>query len=212
MIKTFLVIILVILLFYFIFNNIENFASVKLSNDFYIPDNINVNLNGKTINARRICIFKRNPSKEKIVDIECIDSNELLSTLNLPVSRKKLVCLDGNCLNKSDIKLLNGAEPFKLLNKSQHPLHKDKCVGGHHAVKLKRCGTDTKISWLHYFIGTWWNRTKIFSFSPVACDQGGAWDYRLIPGNNLDKNLKRDEVSSSAPAASPRIPFSEGHG
>ena len=61
MIKTILVIILIMLLCFFILNNVETFVDVDIMNDFYFDNTININ--DKSINARRICIFKRDSSK-----------------------------------------------------------------------------------------------------------------------------------------------------
>jgi len=213
MIKTILVIILIILLFFFIFNNVENFVGVKLVNDFYVSENINVNINDKSINTNKICIFKRDTTTKEIIDHECIDANELISTLKLPKSRKDRVCLDGNCLNKSDIQLLLGQESVNILNKFQYKNFKNTCIGGNHAVKLKRCGASTKISWLPQFVNNWWINSSILSSSPKDCNTSDAWSFKFILGDNLDKNLKRNNVAeqSDAGEASPIIGHRVGH-
>jgi len=205
MIKTILVIILFMLLCFFIFNNVETFVDVDLMDDFYFDNTVNIN--DKSINARRICIFKRDSSNTKIEDHECIDSNQLLSTLKLDESRKKLVCLDNNCLDKSDIRLLNGTDFFKLKNKYWSP----SCVGGYAKVKLKRCGWGTKISWLPQFVRNWWDKTNIQSSTPKDCND--SWKFRFVPGDNLDKNLTRSNVISTVRTSGsvPRIQFEQGH-
>ena len=206
MIKTILVIILILLLCFFIFNNVETFVGVDLLNDFYFDNTVNIN--DKSINARRICIFKRNSSNTKVEDHECIDANQLLSTLKLDESRKKLVCLDNNCLNKSDIRLLNGSDSFKLKNK----YWSTSCVGGYADVKLKRCGHGQKISWLPQFVGAWWYNMRIKSSTPKSCSD--SWKFRFVPGDNLDKNLTRSNVVSlvrQSGTRPPRIQFAQGH-
>jgi len=206
MIKTILVIILIILLFFIIYNNVETFVGVDIMNDFYFDNTININ--DKSINARRICIFKRDSSNTKIEDHECINANELLSTLKLDKSRKKLVCLDNNCLNKSDIRLLNGTDSFKLKNKYWSTY----CVGGYNDVKLKRCGWGTKTSWLPQFVGNWWNNSRIKSSSPANCND--SWKFRFVSGDNLDKNLTRSNIVSTERQSGtrpPRIGFAPGH-
>ena len=202
MIKTILVIILIILLCFFIFKNVENFVGVKLVNDFYVSENVNIDINNKSINTNKICIFKRDPSTLEIIDHECIDANELISTLKLPKSRKDRVCLDGNCLNKSDIELLRGEEPFKILNKFQYKNFKN------------TCSWLTKVSWYSQFFSNWWNKSKIWSSSPKDCSTSNAWSFKFIIGDNLDKNLKRNNIVTKSEAnedSPPPINFSPGH-
>ena len=205
MIKTILVIILILLLCFFIFNNVETFVGVDLLNDFYFDNTVNIN--DKSINARRICIFKRNSSNTKVEDHECIDANQLLSTLKLDESRKKLVCLDNNCLNKSDIRLLNGSDSFKLKNK----YWSNSCVGGYADVKLKRCGHGQKISWLPQFVRNWWYKMNIKSAqyktdtNPITkktenshieliYENGEKWQVPLTEGNmHYDEIMKQVE-------------------
>ena len=213
MIKPFLVMIIIFLLCFFIFNNVENFVGVKLVNDFYVSDDVHVNINDKSINTRKICIFKRDQSTQEITDYECIDANELISTLKLPKGRKEQVCLDGNCLNKSDIKLLNGEESFKILNKFQFKNFTNNCIGGHDAIKLKRCGSLTKVSWFSHFISNWWNKSKIYSSAPKDCESSNAWSFKFVPGENLDKNLKRNDIVEKSEDAdvSSVIDYTPGH-
>ena len=72
---------------------------IRLESDFYIPkkDNI-IDFKQKSINAHRICIY--DDSDPNNVDLECINANELITTLNLPPQRKNQVCIDNKCLTR----------------------------------------------------------------------------------------------------------------
>ena len=231
MIKLILLLIVLLLLF-FIYISIEQFVNVNIVNDFYVTD---IDVNDKNINTPRICIFKRGPSTSsessessesssstppststsnlKIIDYECINTNELLPILQLSEYRKKTVCLDGNCLDKNDLKILNGTDTFKISNKSLQSSFKDKCLGGHANVKLRRCGISTEVTSVGPNWPKKWNGQHIKSLNPQSCDTTGAFDYKLEPGLNSDKNLKREDykfVQESSPEKS-HIGIEEGH-
>ena len=220
MIKIILFIFLTLLLLYLLYknNNKDFFANVEILNDFYLDSN-QVNLNDKSVNSRRICIFEKgidpdNPSNEKILDFECIDSNQLLSTLNMTSSKKKMVCVDQNCLNKNDVKVLNGTESFKIKNNSKNPFWYNNCISEFARAKLRRCGTNTRLSYLPQFVNTWWNKMHITYISPISCDHNLSKNFRLQPGLNMDKNLKRNNniVKNYGETAMPRrIGINEGH-
>lgn len=213
MIKKILIIILVLLLVLFLLNNIklfiiknnkpkknnlESYANININNDFYATNENSIDLNNKSINTRKICIFKREPvstnsNELKIAEYECIDANDLLSSLKLPDYRKKTICVDNNCLNKSDLEFMNGNKSFKLKNASNDSAYKDKCVGHVMPIKLKRCGANTLDALNPFFREEYWNNMAIRSLASVNCETGVAWNYRLIEGLNSDKNLKRND-------------------
>ena len=140
-------------------------------------------------------------------------TNELLPILNLSEHRKKTVCLDGNCLDKNDLEILNGTGTFKISNKSLHASFKDKCLGGHANVKLRRCGISTKVSvWGNHWPKKWYGQ-HIKSLKPQSCNASGAFDYKLEPGHNSDKNLKREEykLDQEASPENSSIGYDNGH-
>ena len=219
MIKIILLILLVILIIFFTYRNIENFQAVEMISDFY-TGNTSINLKDKFVNARRICIFKKgkdpeNPLKFKITDYECINAEQLFTSMNLSSSKKKLVCLDENCLNISDLKLMNGKEAFKLGNSpTMIPKYSGKCFGGQYFIKLKKCGSNTKVSENPQFRDTHWDKTFIRSFGPTDCNSSAAWSLRILEGNNSDKDLIRNEINKSnvgLDSSNPKIFVPEGH-
>lgn len=201
---TIFIIIFLIFLFYLFYRKIENFKNVYINNDFYIPSEIKIEgLENKKINASNICIFKRNENKNKIIDIECITADELLSTLSLPKDRMEMVCLDNNCLDYEDLNILNGSKKFKLVSLSYHDSYKDKCIGDKRRVKLRRCGRNIP------------NREeeKINSLAPYSCNDKNSLDFNLVLGKNSDKNLTRGKLTDiqTRQNNSINIDFKEGH-
>ena len=208
-----IILIIVLLILFFIYKSIEQFVNVDILNDFYITSkqSVDLDLDSKKINTSRICIFKKD-TNYKIIDYECINANELLPILKLTDHRTKTVCVDGNCLNKDDLKILNGSSSFKLKNKSSHLNFKDKCIGGHADVKLRRCGYFTKKYTKRSGIKEWYGQF-IKSLSPQACDSEHAFEYKLEPGYNSDKNLKREDykLTQEPNNNNTLIGFNEGH-
>lgn len=195
------IIILFLFLIYLVYKKIEKFEDVQINNDFYIPNDVAINqLSERKINASNICIFER--SEGKITDIECINADELISTLSLPKERMKMVCVDNNCLDAEDLKLLNGEKNFKITSESEHESYTGKCLGDNKRVKLRRCGHNIPDS----------DHDKIYSLSPVSCSDGNSLNFKLIMGANSDKNLSRDELTGipTMPTVR-RIQFVEGH-
>ena len=176
-----------------------------------------IDLNNKSINTRKICIFKREPvstnsNEFKIAEYECIDANDLLSSLKLPDYRKKTICVDNNCLHKSDLEFMNGDKSFKLKNASNDSAYKDKCVGDIKTVKLKRCGENTLDELNPSFREEYWDNMAVRSLSSVDCNANTAWNYRLELGSNSDKNLKRNDKFEYEPEIIPDpIDFIPGH-
>lgn len=214
MIQKFLIIILVLLMVLFLLNNIksltnknnknknrnylESFSNININNDFYLTNENSIDLNNKSINTRKICIFKREPESEdsdklKVTDYECIDANDLLTSLKLPDYKKNTICVDNNCLHKSDLEFMKGDKSFKLKNASNDSAYKDKCVGHVMPIKLKRCGANTLDALNPSFREEYWNNMAIRSLSSIDCNADAAWNYRLVEGLNSDKNLKRND-------------------
>jgi hypothetical protein len=113
------IILIAILLVVALLKSPEKFNEIiQLHGDFYIPNKDNIiDFENRRFNANKICIFKENETKE-VVDLECIDYQTLISTLNLPQFRKNSICIDDKCLTKSDIELLNGSTGVKLQSKN----------------------------------------------------------------------------------------------
>ena len=179
-------------------NNLESFANININNDFYVTNENSIDLNDKSINTRKICIFKREPESEdsdklKVTDYECIEANDLLTSLKLPDYKKNTICVDNNCLHKSDLEFMKGDKSFKLKNASNDSAYKDKCVGHVMPIKLKRCGANTLDAFNPFFREEYWNNMAIRSLSSIDCNAGAAWNYRLVEGLNSDKNLKRND-------------------
>lgn len=195
------IIILLLILIYLVFKKIEKFTDVNITNDFYIPRDITINrLSEKKINASNICIFER--SGGKITDIECIEADELISTLNLPKERMKMVCVDNNCLDAEDLKILNGQKNFKIISESEHESYTGKCLGDNKRVKLRRCGHNINDN----------EYEKINSLTPFSCSDGNSINFNLIMGDNKDKNLSRGRLTNIPTMPVPRrIQFVEGH-
>ena len=77
--------------------------------------------------------------------------------------------------------------------KSLHPSFKDKCLGGHANVKLRRCGNFTKVTAWSPWWPRYWYGQNIKSLNPQSCDTYSAYNYTLEKGFNSDKNLKRED-------------------
>ena len=194
------IIILLLILIYLVFKKIEKFTDVNITNDFYIPRDVTVNrLQEKKINASNICIFER--SGDKITDIECIEADELISTLSLPKERMKMICVDNNCLDAEDLKILNGDRNFKIINESENGSYTGKCIGDSKRVKLRRCGPNDDSEY-----------DKINSLAPFSCSDGNSLSFNLRMGENSDKNLTRGTLDEIPQMPVPRrIQFVEGH-
>ena len=194
------IILLFIFLLYLIFKKVETYEDVKINNDFYIPVSVINNLSNKKINASKLCIFERN--QDKITDIECISGDELLVAMNLPKERKQMVCIDNNCINFDDIKILNGTSQFKIKSASKNSTFEDKCLGDTREVKLRRCGHNIPDN----------NNEKVNTLAPYTCTSNDSINFLLNLGDNSDKNLIRSRTRSyqTMPVA-PTINFVEGH-
>lgn len=170
---------------------------------FYIPDckDKDKDKTSITLDSAEL-IYNTNENDNYDIDIECINADELLSSLKTH-SRKKVVCLDGECINSNDIQLLNGEGSFKLQNKSQKTDFKGRCIGDNNDIKLRRCGRDTRSDSTegYDFFDSWYNRMNIKALQSIPCDDMRSYNYKLEKGENSDKNLKRNDkkldVSSS---------------
>lgn len=195
--------VLIIFFIYLIFKKFERYTNVNVNidNDFYIkPDIIIGGLEEKKINTSNICVFERNG--KEITDIECIKADELLSSLNLPKERKKMVCIDNNCLNAEDLKILNGNEKFKLTSQFDDINFNNKCLGDNKKIKLRRCGYNINDN----------DNEKINSLTPVSCSDENSIFFKLKLGENSDRNLTRGKFTNIPTLPTPKkITFIEGH-
>lgn len=76
-----------------------------------------------SITVSNLCIY--NADKQ---DMECITSGELGIVDTLPPMRYETVCIDEECLNLEDIKILTGKHSFKLSHNNK-PLDGNNCLG-----------------------------------------------------------------------------------
>jgi hypothetical protein len=181
--KQIVCIILLLLLFGIIFlkKKIKFTEFIKLESDFYIPSkNKIIDFRQKSINAHRICVF--DDTDPNNVDLECINANELLTTLNLPDQRKNEVCIDNKCLTKEDLQVMNGTRDIKLKSKATNMLgFDDMCVHNSY-IKSHLCGAED---------------INIHSLMPQFCSEDSVLKFKLEKGVNTDSNLKRFDQKSS---------------
>tara|TARA_X000000950_G_scaffold283660_1_gene385007 strand:- start:1881 stop:2468 length:588 start_codon:yes stop_codon:yes gene_type:complete len=181
--KQIVCIILLLLLFGIIFlkKKIKFTEFIRLESDFYIPRKNNiVDFRKKSINAHRICVFDdTNPNN---VDLECINANELLTTLNLPDQRKNEVCIDNKCLTKEDLQVMNGTRDIKLKSKAANMLgFNDMCLNNSN-IKSHLCGAED---------------INIYSLMPQFCYKDSVLKFKLEKGVNNESNLNRFDKKSS---------------
>lgn len=67
-----------------------------------------------TLGASNLCIYELDIWGSRVKDIECISSGELQNAFSLPKFRKENVCIDEECLNIDDIKILQGEKDFQI--------------------------------------------------------------------------------------------------
>ena len=147
---------------------------IRLESDFYIPkkDNI-IDFKQKSINAHRICIY--DDSDPNNVDLECINANELITTLNLPPQRKNQVCIDNKCLTKEDLQIMNGNKRFKLKSKASNILGYDDMCMYNGSTTSNLCGQRT---------------IRIHTMMPTFCNNPSSINFTLEKGGNRDENLQ----------------------
>lgn len=137
-IAIFVSIIMFIIVVYYINKNnkkeYEGFNDIIVSSDFYDIADSNNNFifsnneetSDKKINdfitASNLCIYNSNK------DMECITSGELGIVNKLPKMRYETVCIDEECLDIEDVKILTGKKSFKLSHNNK-PLDGDDCLG-----------------------------------------------------------------------------------
>ncbi len=181
--KQIVCIILLLLLFGIIFlkKKIKFTEFIRLESDFYIPRKNNiVDFRQKSINAHRICVFDdTNPNN---VDLECINANELLTTLNLPDQRKNEVCIDNKCLTKEDLQVMNGTRDIKLKSKAANMLGFDNMCLNDSYIKSHLCGAED---------------INIYSLMPQFCYKDSVLKFKLEKGVNNESNLNRFDKKSS---------------
>jgi len=177
----FVIILISLLIFTKFKTNNETYNEIiHLNSDFYIPNTDSIiDLKSKTINSHRICIYEESSTspttsstKNNGFDIECIDAETLITTLNLPNIRHTHVCIDNVCLNENDIKVLNGESSFKIKSKNTMDiLDYDKCLGNSN-VNTHTCGES-----INYNINT---------LKPQTCNNSSSINFKLEHGNNTD--------------------------
>lgn len=85
----------------------EQFNDYEVNDNFY---NLQSSLlSNKTIGSSELCIYEMNGTNE-ITDIECINGQEIATFNELPQFRKELVCIEEECLNSNDARLLRGEQ------------------------------------------------------------------------------------------------------
>lgn len=67
-----------------------------------------------TLGASNLCIYKTNWRGDRVEEIECMTSGELQNALTLPEFRKTKVCIDEECIDRHDIRVLHGETPFQI--------------------------------------------------------------------------------------------------
>jgi hypothetical protein len=82
------------------------FSSLNSTMNKFQPNN--------NLGASNLCIYELNTRGSRVKDIECISSGELQNAFSLPQFRKENVCIDEECLNIDDIKILQGNEDFQI--------------------------------------------------------------------------------------------------
>ena len=182
MIKQLMVLIVFLLLIYITFlKNEERFNEIiKLSGDFYIPDQNNIiDFRQKSINSHRVCIY--DDSDPNNVELECIDSQTLLSALKLPMQRKTEICIDDVCLNKKDIEVLNGNRSIKLKSKDTNDYtFYDKCAY-QDSLLTNLCGVLQNDR----------SAPRISTIKPLDCNDANSLNFVLEKGKNEDRNAVR---------------------
>ncbi len=181
--KQIVCIILLLLLFGIIFlkKKIKFTEFIRLESDFYIPRKNNiVDFRQKSINAHRICVF--DDTDPNNVDLECINANELLTTLNLPDQRKNEVCIDNKCLTKEDLQVMNGTRDIKLKSKAANMLGFNNMCLNDSYIKSHLCGAQD---------------INIYSLMPQFCYKDSVLKFKLEKGVNNESNLNRFDKKSS---------------
>ena len=181
--KQIVCIILLLLLFGIIFlkKKIKFTEFIRLESDFYIPRKNNIiDFRQKSINAHRICVF--DDTDPNNVDLECINANELLTTLNLPDQRKNEVCIDNKCLTKEDLQVMNGTRDIKLKSKASNMLGFDDMCLNDSYIKSHLCGAED---------------INIYSLMPQFCYKDSVLKFKLEKGVNNESNLNRFDKKSS---------------
>ena len=115
-------------------------SSIKFNSDVYEKGG-NV-LKKLELGASNLCIYEYN-TKNAVKDMECISLGELGIARNLPKSRRDRVCIDEECLEEKDLKLLNGVYPFRISHNKRGDRHKslEKCLAFGY-TKAQTCNTD----------------------------------------------------------------------
>jgi hypothetical protein len=80
-----------------------------------------------SIGATNICIYKYNDDDDNTMDMECISAGQLGIVRDLPKARREKVCIDEECIDKEDVKLLNGEIDFRLSHNNK-VTDLDKCL------------------------------------------------------------------------------------
>lgn len=122
------------------YSNPPSHSSIKFNSDVYEKGG-NI-LKEHELGASNLCIYKYD-TQNAVEDMECISLGELGIARNLPKSRRDRVCIDEECLEEKDLKLLNGVYPFRISHNKRGDRHKslEKCLAFGY-TKAQTCNTD----------------------------------------------------------------------
>jgi hypothetical protein len=128
----------------------EDFQNHEINNNFYMNMNLDHSiLNDKKIKSSELCIYNMDSQNKEIIDIECITGQEIAAFNDLAQFRRKNVCIDEECLNSDDARLLRGDQGDPLIKfhtnhiKSNHNEIPTTCLG-YNDITLFKKGTDTE--------------------------------------------------------------------
>ena len=131
----------------------EHFKPIAFKNDLYLTEEVldKIQKNDSSpfdLGAANVCIFKDDVKFAGEVttpaDMECISLGELGIARNMPKARRDRVCIDEECLEKIDLKMLTGKHPFRLSHnkRGDEITGEDKCVQLGY-TKAQTCNNNT---------------------------------------------------------------------
>lgn len=126
----------------------EDFQNHEINNNFYMNLDQST-LNDKKIKSSELCIYNMDSQNKEIIDIECITGQEIAAFNDLAQFRRKNVCIDEECLNYDDARLLRGDQGDPLIKFYTNHIKSNKndipttCLG-YNDITLFKEGTDTE--------------------------------------------------------------------
>ena len=169
-----------------------------------------------SLGASQICIYTTDEHNTKITDIECLNTEQFRTTLELPDFRLSSVCIEEECLGLDDFYVLNGDKSVQIVGGGQPPSPENKndlrclmktqiggesCSGdnidrGISTLKLEPCyQTENTVIQNAPRIGSWgWAEYKcpdgsvygVGDISGTACDSIGSI------GGSIDSSCNRE--------------------